>query len=136
MTTLKGTKGDDYLTGTAGADTLKGGKGRDILDGRGGDDTLNGGKGADIFILSADRGFEFITDFKPGRDTIIVEHDTMSKTENVFVNYVDGFVKMVEFKFIFDEEGNQTPDHIEIGAPLAYLDGNPTINTDTDLLYI
>lgn len=72
--TIKGTKGDDVLTGTIDADTIKGGKGRDIIDGRGGDDALKGGKGADIFVLSTDYdGVANISDFKPGVDKIVVD---------------------------------------------------------------
>ena len=45
--TLKGTKGDDVLTGTSRNDKLDGGKGDDRLFGLAGDDKLDGGKGDD-----------------------------------------------------------------------------------------
>lgn len=46
--TLKGTRGDDVLTGTSRNDKLDGGKGDDRLFGLAGDDKLDGGKGDDF----------------------------------------------------------------------------------------
>ncbi len=50
---LKGTKGDDVISGQGGNDKLKGGKGNDVLDGGNGKDKLDGSKGDDILIGGA-----------------------------------------------------------------------------------
>lgn len=59
---VRGTAGDDRLTGSnrddvivggAGNDTLAGGRGDDVLIGGSGDDSLSGGAGADRFCFSA-----------------------------------------------------------------------------------
>ena len=50
---LKGTKGNDTLTGGAGNDTLHAGKGNDTLDGGAGNDKLYGGKGNDVLLGGA-----------------------------------------------------------------------------------
>lgn len=74
MTTIKGTKGNDYLIGTVADDAIRGGKGKDIIDGRGGADYLNGGKGADTFLLRWDQtDVDFIFGFEPGKDRIVVD---------------------------------------------------------------
>lgn len=70
MTTIKGTKGDDILSGGGADDVLKGGKGDDVLIGAGGADTMKGGKGADTFVVSYG---DYILDFKPGVDKIIID---------------------------------------------------------------
>ena len=44
---IKGTDGDDILTGGPGKDDLKGGDGNDVLSGNGGNDKLKGGDGND-----------------------------------------------------------------------------------------
>ncbi len=70
MTIVKGTKGDDILSGSVGDDILKGRKGDDVLIGAAGADAMKGGKGADIFVVSyGDR----ILDFKPGVDKIVID---------------------------------------------------------------
>jgi Ca2+-binding RTX toxin-like protein len=90
------TTGNDNLFGGRGNDTLKGGSGNDYIDGAaynivpdqgwqgvGEYDNLTGGPGNDTFVLGdrigsyyqnkADTvGFALITDFDPGRDTIVL----------------------------------------------------------------
>jgi hypothetical protein len=71
---IKGTKGSDTLVGSTDPDTIRGGRGRDVLDGREGGDVLIGGRGADTFLLRDDQGgIDMIADFKPGKDTIILD---------------------------------------------------------------
>ena len=77
---LKGKDGDDTLLGRAGKDKLLGGDDSDVLKGHGGkdkliggdgDDTLTGGSQADAFIFkSAADGFDTITDFVSGLDSL------------------------------------------------------------------
>ncbi len=50
---LSGTNRDDILIGGAGNDTLAGGRGDDILIGGPGNDIMTGGAGADRFVFSA-----------------------------------------------------------------------------------
>jgi hypothetical protein len=60
---VRGSKGDDWLTGLDGADTLKADKGSDYLFGGLGDDLLAGGKGADYFVFEADGSVDVVKDF-------------------------------------------------------------------------
>jgi Ca2+-binding RTX toxin-like protein len=53
--------GNDFLRGSARADTIIGGAGADYIQGCGGDDILTGGNGADTFVF--DSGHVRITDF-------------------------------------------------------------------------
>ncbi len=80
---LYGGDGNDYLDGGNDNDTLYGGDGNDILIGGNGNDLLVGGKGRDFltggngsdrFYLSdtCTGGFDTITDFKVGQDTILI----------------------------------------------------------------
>jgi len=60
---IRGSKGDDWLTGLDGADVLKADKGSDHLFGGLGDDDLFGGKGADYFVFEADGSVDVVKDF-------------------------------------------------------------------------
>ena len=85
---LKGGRGDDLLVGDDGDDVLHGGRGDDVLSGYGGDDVLKGGPGADDFDYAAypleHNGRDKITDFKPGKDVIVLWGSTINGT---FVGY-------------------------------------------------
>lgn len=83
---IKGTRGEDFLTGGNGRDAILGGSGDDVIAGMGGNDRITGGAGADdlhggagadrfIFTKTSDstvaaRGRDTIFDFAPGRDRI------------------------------------------------------------------
>ncbi len=67
---LGGGTSSDTLFGGAGADTIDGGAGTDRINGGTGDDLLTGGKQADTFVFHRDAGFDVITDFVDGADTI------------------------------------------------------------------
>ncbi|MFS0517930.1 beta strand repeat-containing protein, partial [Nostoc sp. UIC 10607] len=71
---LSGGDGDDSLFGGLGNDTLLGGAGDDLLTGGIGRDVLTGGVGRDNFNLADTRtgGYDIITDFTVGDDTIFV----------------------------------------------------------------
>lgn len=60
---IRGSKGDDWLTGLDGADILKADKGSDYLLGGLGDDLLIGGKGEDYFVFEADGSVDVVKDF-------------------------------------------------------------------------
>ncbi|MCY4067288.1 MAG: hypothetical protein OXF57_13110, partial [Rhodospirillaceae bacterium] len=70
MAVIKGTDGDDTLTGGAGTDMLLGGDGDDTLVSNGGVDILYGGEGADRFVVGDAAGYTWIGDFEAGTDTI------------------------------------------------------------------
>lgn len=74
---LKGSSGDDVLTGGKGRDKLlgkdgddllKGQKGKDVLTGGEGDDRLDGGRGKDTYFFKAapGSGIDTIVDFQKG----------------------------------------------------------------------
>ena len=74
-----GYQGDDVLETFAGADIIWGGAGNDFLDagadddelyGGEGNNTLEGGAGNDQFAIGRDQGFNTITDFTDGEDTL------------------------------------------------------------------
>ncbi|MFN6567930.1 MAG: DUF4347 domain-containing protein [Dendronalium sp. ChiSLP03b] len=72
--TLNGVDGDDSLVGGSGNDTLFGGTDDDLLSGGIGRDALTGGSGRDRFNLADSRtgGYDTVTDFTVGEDTIFV----------------------------------------------------------------
>lgn len=75
---IRGSKGDDWLTGLDGADVLKADKGSDYLLGGLGDDLLVGGKGEDYFVFEADGSVDVAKDFHVegrGQDYIAVDAD-------------------------------------------------------------
>jgi len=67
-TELRGSEGDDLLTGGPGAERLAGGPGNDLLIGGGGRDTLDGGPGDDRIVLTEDA----IAFGGAGADTFVV----------------------------------------------------------------
>jgi Ca2+-binding RTX toxin-like protein len=76
---LKGTDGNDVITGLGGSDRLEGDKGNDRLFGGGGDDrlkgdngddVLSGGAGADRFVFETGDGRDVVKDFEDGIDRI------------------------------------------------------------------
>jgi len=82
---LSGEDGNDNLFGGAGIDTLLGGAGDDVLTGGVGKDILTGGTGQDSFYLTDTRtgGFDTITDFTVGDDTIFISKAEFVLTQSV-----------------------------------------------------
>jgi Ca2+-binding RTX toxin-like protein len=109
---IKGTKGNDTLTGTDDADVIKGGRGADVIDGRGGADILDGGRGADTFLFRWDQAdIDIIFDFEPGKDRIIVE-----MPDNLVPAYgseLGGFVYTAN------------PEFPAFSGAIAQIDGSP-----------
>lgn len=87
---IKGSKGNDWLTGLDGEDKIEGDKGNDYLLGGLGDDLLIGGHGSDHFVFEEGTGTDFVKDFnlgKKGQDFIavdaeLVEQVTWEQSEN------------------------------------------------------
>ena len=83
---IYGGPGEDYLYGQAGNDKLFGGMGDDQIWGNEGDDLLRGGpgndiltgdklgdvNGSDLFVLAPGEGYDRITDFELGVDTLVL----------------------------------------------------------------
>ncbi|RCJ28200.1 hypothetical protein A6S26_11720 [Nostoc sp. ATCC 43529] len=82
---LSGEDGNDSLFGGAGIDTLLGGTGDDVLAGGVGKDVLTGGSGRDSLYLTDTRtgGFDTITDFTVGDDTIFISKAEFVLTQSV-----------------------------------------------------
>ncbi|MBC1236717.1 putative Ig domain-containing protein [Nostoc sp. 2RC] len=82
---LSGEDGDDSLFGGSGIDTLLGGAGNDVLIGGVGKDLLTGGTGQDSFYLTDTRtgGFDTITDFTVGDDTILISKAEFTLSQSV-----------------------------------------------------
>jgi Ca2+-binding RTX toxin-like protein len=77
---MKGTSGDDALTGTPSADRLTGAGGNDRLSGMAGNDVLIGGTGQDRLVggtgddrIGARDGERDIVDCGPGRDRVTAD---------------------------------------------------------------
>ncbi|MGB0681281.1 MAG: hypothetical protein ACPGOV_01160 [Magnetovibrionaceae bacterium] len=83
---IRGTDGDDVLSGGRAAESLIGGAGDDVLIGHGGNDTLTGGHGADQFRFEtgsttgaagsieriSEMGTDRITDFDADEDVLVL----------------------------------------------------------------
>ncbi|MDZ8109755.1 MAG: putative Ig domain-containing protein [Nostoc sp. DedQUE12a] len=82
---LSGEDGNDSLFGGAGIDTLLGGAGDDVLTGGIGKDALTGGTGRDSLYLTDTRtgGFDTITDFNVGDDTIFISKAEFALSQSV-----------------------------------------------------
>ncbi|WP_445635845.1 putative Ig domain-containing protein [Nostoc sp. DSM 114161] len=82
---LNGLDGNDILLGGSGIDTLLGGAGDDVLAGGIGKDVLTGGSGRDSFNLADTRtsGFDTITDFIVGDDTILISKAEFGLSQSV-----------------------------------------------------
>jgi Ca2+-binding RTX toxin-like protein len=62
---------DWFLGAASDRDTLQGGMGDDTLRGGAGDNWLEGGAGADLFVAAG--GADFVKDFTPGLDALLLE---------------------------------------------------------------
>ena len=88
---VNGTGGDDTIAtyglsepinGLAGNDTIDGRGGDDVVSGGEGKDTLTGGPGFDTFLFDVKlkgKNADHITDFTPGTDTLMFDHDIFKK---------------------------------------------------------
>lgn len=76
--TIYGGADNDSILGGTNEDRLFGDAGNDTLNGGTGNNTLTGGAGADVFIH--EDGNDFIADYKPGDDTIILTNGTVNNS--------------------------------------------------------
>ncbi|HWX47232.1 MAG TPA: carbohydrate-binding domain-containing protein [Roseomonas sp.] len=68
-----GTSAAHAVNGTAGDDALAGTSGADLITGAQGNDKLTGADGHDVFAFSKGDGFDWISDFTRGSDTLKME---------------------------------------------------------------
>jgi Ca2+-binding RTX toxin-like protein len=157
---------DDQLLGGGGADVLRGGNGNDVISGgtgndklfgQGGDDTLvgdagidqlTGGGGNDIFFLAnaSVSSRDFVKDFTPGQDRILLDRTDFSNFDRVggvaggapispsdwFRSGTDGLAKDANDRFIYDTLTGKLfydPDGSgsAAGQNIATLVGAPTL---------
>lgn len=138
MTTIKGTKGKDYLVGGNDGDTIKGGKGADVLDGRDGADWLKGGKGRDIFVFDAAfTDVDTIADFQPDRDRIVTDLDpNVDWTFGGLRAGSIGYNSVQEITFYFsDPDGIVAPPPPEVRTIAVFANG-PVDYTSLDLIVV
>ena len=83
--TLVGQDGNDKLYGKGGNDVLIGNAGKDWLEGGNGNDKLTGGDGADSFVFRAmgSKHMDSITDFTPGIDHVVLDHNVFTALGSV-----------------------------------------------------
>lgn len=100
---LHGGNGADKLGGGSGDDMLKGGNGSDHLSGGDGDDYMKGGNGLDTFVFGA--GHDVIADFKPGKETIMLDGFDATEFETAFssAEKIDG-----DLVLTFGEDGDHS----------------------------
>ena len=85
-----GAQGNDTLNGDAGNDTLFGGDGDDRINGGAGTDLLSGEAGADTFTFGSNDGFDFISDFENGVDSLTFFGDANSNGQVQVFATLDG----------------------------------------------
>ncbi|MEM7441050.1 MAG: hypothetical protein AAF393_15745 [Pseudomonadota bacterium] len=113
-----GTKGDDYLRGTSGADMIYGLDGNDFIQARGGSDTIYDGAGRDViesgggqdeFIFHNDDALDCILDFRPDADIINLSAYTgvNSLQDLVFTDFCVGvLIEANNDRLILMDHGN------------------------------
>lgn len=121
MATIRGTSGNNRLTGTDVADALYGLDGNDILDGGEGNDLYDGGNGNDVFLIWGVTGTDT---FRGGAGT-----DTIRLTDGVstasFVLGTKASVERIDFAG-FDLTGTDGDDIFDLGGVISLI-GRRTI---------
>ena len=124
ITTIIGTNQDDFILGSAEAETIEGRDGDDYLAGAGGDDTLKGGAGDDE--LSGGQGNDkFVIDLRTGSD---------NGTDKIY-----DFTKSGSSadKIVFQTDDADETSLTELGLSLIYENSDTKIvdADDTDSVY-
>jgi Ca2+-binding RTX toxin-like protein len=138
----------DEFDGGAGNDVIKGMGGDDFLCGGTGDDNLTGGEGADRFVLGFGLGYETITDFKPGVDSLELTGDltledlsfeekdgnTLVKVDGELLAVLQGVTKFNAEDSIIEPEpeekvGGEGPDNFEAKPGSSFDGSNDLVNT-------
>lgn len=83
MANINGSNKNDFIVGTALADTINGQRGGDFIDGGAGDDVLTGDAGdhdhaSDTFVLREGGGHDVVTDFEVGSDNVLLDFNSYS----------------------------------------------------------
>jgi Ca2+-binding RTX toxin-like protein len=100
---IRGTVGNDHLTGDDARDILMGGAGNDVLDGGKGVDQLIGGSGSDTFVLSRGTGFDHIVDFDVTEDKIDLRSTPIKTVDDLQHHlYIDANNGIVEVGYKYD----------------------------------
>ncbi|MCC0029599.1 MAG: hypothetical protein H6891_04750 [Brucellaceae bacterium] len=95
---LQGTGAGEYVFGLGGDDSIHGNGGDDIIDGGDGLDTIWGGDGADRFVFAEGSGRDYIIDFNPGEDTILIGSSLLGDGKTAMdYAYQDGASVIFEF---------------------------------------
>jgi Ca2+-binding RTX toxin-like protein len=107
LVTVTGTENADELQATDaserifaldGDDFVYGGGGNDIIDSGAGLDTIWGGEGNDTFVFAGNSGRDYIIDFTPGQDKVMIGSSLVADGKSVMdYAYQDG--KSVIFEF-------------------------------------
>jgi hypothetical protein len=84
-TKIDGGRGNDTISGGAGAETLNGGPGNDSIDGNGGSDVANLGPGDDSFVWDPGDGSDSI-EGADGSDTLVFNGAAASETVDLSAN--------------------------------------------------
>jgi Ca2+-binding RTX toxin-like protein len=121
LATINGTNNNDWLAGTAGADSIYGLNGHDTLKGGGGADRLDGGAHYDTAIY-ADSGAGVAVNLSTGRGYGgTAEGDTLFSIEAVWgSSYYDTLVGNYSDNDLYGLDGN---DVLKGGGGYDYLDG-------------
>lgn len=95
---LHGTDAGEYVFGLAGDDNVYGEGGDDIIDAGAGLDTIWGGEGADSFVYAAGSGNDYIIDFNPGEDKVLIGSSLLGDGKDPMdYAYQDGASVIFEF---------------------------------------
>lgn len=95
---LTATNASERIFGLNGDDFIYGEGGNDLIDAGGGLDTIWGGAGNDTFVYAGDSGNDYIIDFAPGQDKVMIGSSLIADGKSVMdYAYQDG--KSVIFEF-------------------------------------
>ena len=135
---LKGSQGNDNITGDGnantiqggdGSDTLKGGGGNDSLDGGAGDDTLYGGAGADALVGGTGNNTASYDDSSASVKASIANASTFNQGDANGDTY-NGIQNLIGSAYNDTLEGDNNDNRLDGGAlddVLSGLDGKDTL---------
>lgn len=121
---IGGTRHNDFIVGSNGANELRGEGGNDTIEGGRGNDTLIGGQGIDTFVFDYAHGHDRIVDFQNGVDKIdfsdIVGVDSIADLE-ITTAYTKGGIGLIA-----------TGSTIDYGSGSVTVDGlyNSQVSSD------
>jgi Ca2+-binding RTX toxin-like protein len=104
---FRGSSGNDEIIGDGEDNRLEGRNGNDTLGGGFGNDNYSGGSGADTFVFSG--GFDFISDFEIGTDTMLINIPGLTQAD-VDAAFANPFEFQGRYFAPFGEDRNITFD--------------------------